>query len=380
MEFIAGASTQDSGLVIETKEEQERFLKKGFSSLPQPRINVKLPGRMGVGAEQWRASRNILVMPKEKTTIVEEEIVDIFQEGTYDIPLNESSHDTNKNITGKIEPKFKSSNVINQRNREKQSNNNKPLVLTDATFNKQQKTVISGRIIPEIAISDDDNDLKKWIIRNGPYALNLYNLFSLELIVHKSLQYRLTTAAPSFVCGWLYDEVIDSYLHQLCSPYPSILFCDSTLVQCIENGKSIRNLWKNINLKDVALILVPVNPTGNHWVLAALKPKIKTIVILDPMSGEIRQSSSTFKQCFLVSRRIFEEKFSIEDPIFTLNTPHVLQKDLKSCGVLVCFYSLCLTKGKRLFHLIVTIHRRKHSVVLSVFILLFLLKIWKTNS
>ena len=53
-------------------------------------------------------------MPTEKTTIVEEEIVDIFQEGTYDIPLYESSHDTNNNITGKIEPKFKSSNVINQ--------------------------------------------------------------------------------------------------------------------------------------------------------------------------------------------------------------------------------------------------------------------------
>ena len=65
------------------------------------------------------------------------------------------------------------------------------------------------------------------------------------------------------------------------------------------------------------------------------------------MSEEIKQRSSTFKTCSLISKRIFGEKFSIEDPIFALNTPHVSQSDLKSCGVLVCYYPLDLTNGKR---------------------------------
>ena len=361
MEFISSACTKDSGLVIETKKEQEKFLKKGFSLLPREKKNVKLAGRMGIGAEKWRESRTIGVVPKKKPNILEEEIVGLFNEGVYDIPMNIKTNDENKNETQQFleEPqdnKLSATNEtkagkitksIKQRNQTKQPKEQITQSLTDSPITEKRKTVVSGRIIPEIIISEDDNDLKVWIIHNGPYSLNLYNLFSLELVVHKSLQHRLTAAAPSFVCGWLYDEIIDSYLFQLCLLHPSVLSCDSTLVQSIEKGKSIRNLWKNVNLKDVSMILVPINPTGNHWVLAALKPQVKTIILIDPMSEEINQSSSTFKTCSLISKRIFGEKFSIDNPVFALNTPHVKQSDLKSCGVLVCYYSLGLTNGKR---------------------------------
>jgi len=229
LEFISSSSIVDSGLVIESKKEQKKFLqkkeKKVFSQLPRRKQNVKHVGRVGIGAEKLKQSININLP------------------GQMDSPPIHSSVD-----------------LTLQTEKEKSCDKIKKTQSNELSMN------VSGTIIPEITIRNN-KDLKKWIIHNGDFPLSLVYLYSLELNVHKSLLEKISQIAPSFSCGWLYDDIINSYLYQLSLQEDSILFCTTIEAQRIQNGRSIRKLWNDISLHTKSMVLIPMNPTGNHWVL-----------------------------------------------------------------------------------------------------------------
>ena len=136
------------------------------------------------------------------------------------------------------------------------------------------------------------------------------------MVIHHSLKQRLQNAAPSFVCRWLCDEIIDCFMYQLYLMKPTIICCDSTTVQAIEKGRSMRKVWKNVNFKNVSMVLAPVNPTGNHWVLARLKPYEKKVILLDPMAKVIKEASSTFKTCSSSQKEYLKKSFQLSSQVF----------------------------------------------------------------
>ena len=89
---------------------------------------------------------------KTKTNHFGEEIVDLFNERVYGIPMNYIINDKNNNVTQlSAANKAKASKVtklIKQTNQNKQAKQQNIQLLTDPQITEKRKKVVSGRIIP----------------------------------------------------------------------------------------------------------------------------------------------------------------------------------------------------------------------------------------
>ena len=185
------------------------------------------------------------------------------------------------------------------------------------------------------------------LLRNGPHFVSLLEVKSLEPFLPRGTQILLSSVNEKpFIPGWLYDEVINSFFWCLQKEYVNVLYAASTSILSLQNGGQAGRLWLEKSNEKNQFIIAPWNPTDYHWTFVAIDLQNKNIFYVDPLNSAAEIQNSTYMQVlekFLPS--LLERKFGLSEFQIT-STPHTLQTDSSSCGVLVCWYASQFVQGK----------------------------------
>ena len=184
-------------------------------------------------------------------------------------------------------------------------------------------------------------------IQNGPHQLSLLHLKSLEVFITNGELSVLRSADKSFETGWVYDEIINSYLWQLCQQYPDCLYVSSAIVQILEKKGSVTKLWSSKELQNKRYIFLPWNLTTFHWILLAVDIKERKLLYLNPLEHPSIATSKSVRSAtalvnFLLMTKFHTSLHSVE------SSSRILQNDGMSCGVYVCLYAKGLASGNDL--------------------------------
>ena len=90
------------------------------------------------------------------------------------------------------------------------------------------------------------------LLRNGPHQVSMLHIKSLELTLSKGELAILKSFDENFRKGWLYNEIINSYLWGLCRKYSHCLFvsssyCSSTTTKRLD--KEVVEWYESIQQK-----------------------------------------------------------------------------------------------------------------------------------
>ena len=223
-----------------------------------------------------------------------------------------------------------------------------PLAKTCNTNEKEESEPTLKKytsIVPHLA-SEKLSSLSEILLRNGPHSLSMIQLKSIEPVLTAGELNVLKSHDAQFTRGWLYDEIINSFLRQLCKQNHHCIYASSTITQIIENGKSIKNLWKGEFVKKKKLVFLPWNPFGTHWILLVVDITNRKLLYLDPLQLCTAPNMMMVRAQKLVNKMMVE-KFSF--CVKSIEAPtRFLQPDQDSCGVIVCMYAKLLATGKPL--------------------------------
>ncbi|XP_047137477.1 uncharacterized protein LOC124813981 [Hydra vulgaris] len=211
----------------------------------------------------------------------------------------------------------------------------------DLIHNKQDRVICDD-------IKTKKHILLEYFFRHGPHQLSFSSLLTLENIIPSDILLKLQNSSPHFQKGWLQDEVIGGFLHCLEMKYPSMKYLGPTEALAISYSKSLKLLWKDVDMKIIKQVFIPFNPTNSHWILIHLKVKTEEVTILDPLHCNNMPNNSSYNKCILVAKNLFKQKFNILNAKVISAPSHCLQKDSYNCGVYVCYYALQLCEEKNL--------------------------------
>ena len=329
LEDLKESVTTDAGLHVRNspKKSNKRKLSSTFEKLPRPkRKKSSLTGRVGVVSEARKAAQSIQVnvnCPKENR--VTEEIAGIFVENDLSFSEMESSEESAEHV--KKENKI----VTFKENR-------------DSRENKAISTVF-----PSVITAFQDVNLREIALKNGCFAVDYLNLMTLEVAHSRAQLKEIKKIDNNFKPGWLHDEIINSFLFNLSKVHNDVLICGSAQAMIIHLGKSFRKMWNTENLSQKSTILIPFNPTNNHWKLIYINLKEHSVSVLDPMVSKSQDEDS-----FNVAKAILQKKFGISK-FDKLHFEYSLQRDSVNCGVFVCYFAEQIVLGKIFFSLLVVL-------------------------
>ena len=331
----------DSGLVVERpKEKSDRTkdarvaVKNIFSKLPMKTTKSKFSGRFGVANEARKAAQKLKISsspPPIKERSITEETVPLFDEANYDVPLYEkskplcfSSSDSSEEESEDIGAEY-----VNDMNNASDTDD------AGDTY-KSFDLRICGKIFQQ--------DLQDILLRNSCHTITLLDIASLEVSHSREQLATIKKTDRMFRTGWLHDEVINSFIVILERMFSGVLFCGSHEALHIAKGKSFRLLWKGVDLNGKKTLLIPFNPTNNHWILLHIDICSCTLYVLDPLNNGVDKNSTTFRKSYNVAVNALTKKFGAQN-VQIGQMDHVMQKDGISCGVLVCYYAEQLARG-----------------------------------
>ena len=108
-------------------------------------------------------------------------------------------------------------------------------------------------------------------------------------------------------------------------------------------------MWKECDLSDKNIILIPFNPSNIHWVLVVVNIRSRKVILLDPLNNAVNQQEHLCKQAMNLGKRLLALKFGLEADGELTTIKHVKQPDSKSCGVFTCYYAEQIAKGIAFF-------------------------------
>ena len=193
-------------------------------------------------------------------------------------------------------------------------------------------------------VSVKECDLGKTWLKNGPHAVTLLQLKSLEPVLPKYELTMLKAYDRHFNTGWLYDEIINGYLWRICKQNSNCLYVSSTNVLVLQNGGSITKMWKGIKLHETKFILMHWNPSGSHWILLVVDILQRTLIYLDPLEQPCLDTSLSVKTAKDFTNTLLLKKFSCCIDSVQTRT-RLMQQDMSSCGVFVCMYGKKIATG-----------------------------------
>ena len=185
------------------------------------------------------------------------------------------------------------------------------------------------------------------ILRNGPHSLSLLQLKSLEPILPRGTVILLKSISKEFKPGWVYDEVVNSFLWFLQKNKKTVLYAPSTSMLALQKGLPCGRLWEGDDITSKDFIFAPWNPTDYHWTLVAIDMKRKQILYLDPLANVDANQNVFARMLSTFMPQKLERTFGLSG-FQICSLPHTLQTDSNSCGVLVCWYAMQLINGKSL--------------------------------
>ncbi|XP_078489944.1 uncharacterized protein LOC144746767 [Ciona intestinalis] len=210
-----------------------------------------------------------------------------------------------------------------------------------------KKSITNEKILPCKVVQKSITDKA---LQHGPYSVTYLQLLSLELELMPEQIQKIQVYDKQFRVGWLYDEIINSFLSCLCRDNEHVMYADSAVAQMMERGNSsLRRLWTNVNLSKKKLIFIPWNPNGCHWVLLAVDIKNRQLLYLDPLEKDSSQLTVNIDKAKLFLNNVLNDKFGIQiTSVDTMSTKRKYQSDYMSCGPLICMYAKWLCEGKSL--------------------------------
>ena len=178
-----------------------------------------------------------------------------------------------------------------------------------------------------IVIGDDT------VLRNGEYQLSRLTLKSVEPALSRTELAQLKKMDLSFKSGWLFDEVIDSFMWNMQQVNTSFVFLSTTLMAHLERkGTSIHLLWRNEDLTCKDWVFSPWNPSRYHWILVAFQISTKMFYLIDPLHNTPQNENSRLG--LQIFSAVLKEKFDIIEKDIKVCFPiHTLQMDANSCGL-----------------------------------------------
>ena len=152
-----------------------------------------------------------------------------------------------------------------------------------------------------------------------------------------------------FVTGWLVDKIIDYHLHVICRNRPHEILCVGT-------GSS--GFLRFYNVDDYSMdnfrafaddrydkLIVPCNPTANHWLLLVAVKHEAAVYVLDSLhpypffSNAIRRVVENLE---LILFAVTGQKFKYKLPQRTMQT------NGRDCGIFACYYAYRVLSGGKL--------------------------------
>ena len=215
------------------------------------RKKLKLSGRVGISFENQKKAQQISVkIPKCST--IEEEIITIDDEATYDEPLQPSSTTTLTNIDSA--PVFVPDTIcVDVDNKKKKDHLKRDLINVEPSI--IEKTKISKK------------DPRPVILKNGCHTLSYIDLLLLETNHPTDQLSEIKSVEPGFRTGWLTDSVVDSFVSNILINKQQILHCGAIEALTISRGLNFRLLWKGLDIAEKNAVLIPLNLNGWHWTL-----------------------------------------------------------------------------------------------------------------
>ncbi|XP_078495388.1 uncharacterized protein LOC113474043 isoform X2 [Ciona intestinalis] len=223
---------------------------------------------------------------------------------------------------------------------------NSPNVIGGPQNSNNQKLTNLGKILPCYTLAE--KHLTNKALQCGPYSVTYLQLLSLEMNISSQQKQEIWACDKRFRVGWLYDEIIDSYLWCLCQNNKQIMFADSAVAQCMKSGLSVKRLWANMTLENMKFIFIPYNPSRIHWVLLVVDIKKKQLLYLDPRKHALNLPKQ-LETTKLFLNNVLHSKFGFKiTTIDTMLTSRTFQNDFMSCGAIICMYASWLTESKPL--------------------------------
>ena len=192
-------------------------MKTKTDSIPIPRKKVKT-GRVGIGNER---AKKITVNNKSDTPVLIEEIVAINDDSCFDVPMEtieiiDSSSDESSSLEeSSIE------------------------IIADADHDDNTNQL---HLFPKIVAKLSTIDYRKNILQNGCHSLTYIDLLSLEPSLTNMEQKGICEIDQGFKVGWLHNEILNSYFHNITKERHDVLYIGSTIATSIGHGQSFRKL------------------------------------------------------------------------------------------------------------------------------------------
>jgi hypothetical protein len=183
---------------------------------------------------------------------------------------------------------------------------------------------------------DDPTDV---IFTCGEENISLIHLKSLEIKLSEEEENKFRSRDPAFKVGWLYTTIIDSYLYKLSTSHKHVLYLSCDFATRASLGRSNADIiMKKINRagSNIAMILLPANLTGDHWVILVVLLQNQEICYYDPLHLPISQRCiMLLKQTVSDMKNIFPASLTWKIKVEKFTD----QSDTFNCGPLVCSFA-----------------------------------------
>ncbi|CAH0392641.1 unnamed protein product [Bemisia tabaci] len=193
----------------------------------------------------------------------------------------------------------------------------------------------SGTISPPETFTDT-------LFVKGPYTVKLYQMKSLDSNIFIEDNEKIALIDPRFSRGWLYDCIIYSYLVKIASDFPTTKIVDPCLSQVVKYFD--RENFQNLNVPLYEKLIIPRNPTEDHWLLLVAYPDSKVIEFYDPASNTVKHH---YHQFIGQWAKVLAKYSGSPLADWKVCLPmHDLQSDSISCGVHVSWFVKCHERDK----------------------------------
>lgn len=170
-------------------------------------------------------------------------------------------------------------------------------------------------------------------------------------ILNCSLLFEQKVAKKNAECkrstdAWYNSDIVDSWFHMLSEQYSRVVSMSTNFTPWIFNYEFQRspeswlsNFFEENGGRDTVakktVIFVPINATGNHWVLAAIYLQLKKICLFDPLERFAR-NKTIHEVCNVILTKLLQSEKAKEFAFRNMKIQK--QQDTRNCGVFVCMW------------------------------------------
>lgn len=166
---------------------------------------------------------------------------------------------------------------------------------------------------------DDFEWADKCIYNIDDFYMTHIELKSLDMFISDKKEKQLKKVSEGFVRGWLFDSVIEMFIHILLNGIDDTYLIRSFYVQIAAKTKDVSDCvarFPSISYETLGTILIPCCLHQVHWVLIVVKVWEKQIIFLDLYTNRSKSFRASVKVVENTLKSVAWKCFSMEFSIF----------------------------------------------------------------